>query len=177
MMKLRITITVSKVHDVGYRYLLLGGAMGLRLLGFDASNLTVGRNQVVDIVVDGKESQIEAFKEYIETNRPSGAKVSHINVSDYEGDVMRMTEYAQILTALQMLKAIPTILEIRDSTRKTEEISGRIEETGRNMEENTQAIPTMLDEVRGMRSDLTIDADWKRRMESDIKAIKAKIGI
>jgi hypothetical protein len=26
------------------------------------------------------------------------------------------------------------------------------------MEENTQAIPTMLDEVRGMRSDLTLDS-------------------
>ena len=110
MMKLRITITGPKVHDVGYRYLLLGGAMGLRLPGFDASNLTDGRNQVVDIVVDGKESQIEAFKKYIETNRPSGAEVSNISVSDYDGDVMRMAEYSQILTALQMLKAIPTIL-------------------------------------------------------------------
>ena len=166
MMKLRITITGPRVHDVGYRYLLLGGAMGLRLPGFDASNLTDGKNQVVDIVVDGKESQIEAFKEYVETNRPSGAEVSNINVSDYEGDVMRMAEYAQILTALQMLKAIPTILEIRDSTRmidettrRTEEKIGRIEETGRKMEENTQSIPTMLDEVRGIRSDLTIDAD------------------
>ena len=155
--------------------------MGLRLPGFDASNLTVGRNQVVDIVVDGKESQIEAFKEYIETNRPSGAEISNISVSDYDGDVMRMAEYSQILTALQMLKAIPTILEIRDSTRridetarKTEEKIGGIEETGRNMEENTQAIPTMLDEVRGMRLDQTLDSDWKRRMENDIKAIKAK---
>lgn len=177
MMKLRITITGPRVHDVGYRYLLLGGAMGLRLPGFDASNLTDGKNQVVDIVVDGKESQIKAFKKYIETNRPSGAEVSNINVSDYEGDVMRMAEYAQILTALQMLKAIPTILEIRDSTWMIDETTRKTEETGRKTEENTQAIPTMLDEVRGMRSDLTIDADWKRRMESDIKAIKAKIGI
>jgi acylphosphatase len=105
MMKLRITITGPKVHDVGYRYLLLGGAMGLRLQGFDANNLTDGKNQVVDIAVDGKESQIEAFKKYVETNRPSGAEVSNIGVSDYEGDVMRMTEYSQILTALLMLKA------------------------------------------------------------------------
>lgn len=52
-MKLKITITGPKVHDVGYRYLLLGGAMSLRLPGFDANNLTVGKNQVVDIVGKG----------------------------------------------------------------------------------------------------------------------------
>jgi acylphosphatase len=104
-MKLRITITGPKVHDVGYRYLLLGGAMGLRLPGFDANNLTDGENQVVDIAVEGKESQIEAFREYIEINRPSGAEVSNIKSSYYEGDVMRIAEYSQILTAMLMLKA------------------------------------------------------------------------
>jgi len=93
-MKLRITITGPRVHDVGYRYFLLGRAMGLRLPGFDASNLTDGKNQVVDIVIDGKESQVEAFKEYIENNKPSGAEVTSINISDYDGDVMPMAEYA-----------------------------------------------------------------------------------
>ena len=79
--------------------------MGLRLPGFDANSLTDGENQVVDIAVEGKESQIEAFREYVETNSPSGAEVSSISVSDYDGDVLRMAEYSQILTALLMLKA------------------------------------------------------------------------
>ena len=104
MMKLRITIIGPRVHDVGYRYFLLGGAMGLRLPGFDANNLTYGKNQVVDVAIDGKESQVEAFKEYIENNKPSGAEVSSITISDYDGDVMRMAEYAQVLTALLFLK-------------------------------------------------------------------------
>ncbi|MDM7913331.1 MAG: acylphosphatase [Methanotrichaceae archaeon] len=65
-MKLRITITGPKVHDVGYRYLLLGGAMGLRLPGFDANNFMYGKTQIVDIVVEGKEPQIAAFKKFIE---------------------------------------------------------------------------------------------------------------
>jgi acylphosphatase len=105
MMKLRITITGPRVHDVGYRYFLLGGAMRLRLPGFDASNLTDGKNQVVDIAIDGMESQVGAFREYLENNKPSGAEVSSITISDYDGDVMRMAEYAQVLTALLMLKA------------------------------------------------------------------------
>jgi hypothetical protein len=55
---------------------LTGGAMGLRLPGFDANSLIDGENLVFDIEVEGKESQIEAFREHLETNRPSGAEVS-----------------------------------------------------------------------------------------------------
>jgi len=51
------------------------------LQGFDANNLTDGNNQVVDIVIDGKESQVEAFKEYAETKKPSS-----ITISDYDGE-------------------------------------------------------------------------------------------
>jgi acylphosphatase len=184
MMKLRITITGPRVHDVGYRYFLLGRAMALRLPGFDASNLTDGKNQVVDIVIDGKESQVETFKEYAETKKPSGAEVTSIDISDYDGDVMRMAEYSQVLTAMQMLKAIPTMLEIRDSTRRidettrrTEEKIGGIEETSRKTEENTRTIPAIADGVRELRLDEILDVDGKKRMESDIKAIKEKIGI
>jgi aminopeptidase-like protein len=54
--------------------------MGLRLPEFDANNLTDGENQVVDIAVEGKEP-IEAFSEYKETNKPSGAEASNINAS------------------------------------------------------------------------------------------------
>jgi acylphosphatase len=169
---------------VGYRYFLLGRAMALRLPGFDASNLTDGKNQVVDIVIDGKESQVETFKEYAETKKPSGAEVTSIDISDYDGDVMRMAEYSQVLTAMQMLKAIPTMLEIRDSTRRidettrrTEEKIGGIEETSRKTEENTRTIPAIADGVRELRLDEILDVDGKKRMESDIKAIKEKIGI
>ncbi|GAB6265789.1 MAG: hypothetical protein STSR0001_12350 [Methanothrix sp.] len=87
-----------------------------------------GKNQVVDIVIDGKESQVEAFKEYAETKKRSGAEVSSITISDYDGDVMRMAEYSQVLTAMQMLKAIPTMLEIRDSTCGIDETTRRTEE-------------------------------------------------
>ena len=121
MMKLRITITGPRVHDVGYRYLLLGGAMGLHLPGFDASNLTDGKNQVVDIAIDGKESQVEAFKEYIKANKPSGAEVSSIKFSDYDGDVMRMAEYAQVLTALLLLKA-NSMMHSSDPSKGSNEI-------------------------------------------------------
>jgi acylphosphatase len=69
-MKLQIRIVGPKVHDVGYRYLLLGGAMGLRLSGFDANNLAKGNNQLVDVVVEGKDDQIKAYRTFVKTHKP-----------------------------------------------------------------------------------------------------------
>jgi acylphosphatase len=77
-MKLAIKITGPKVHDVGYRYLLLGGAMGLHLPGFDANYQKEGEDQVLDIVVEAKDGQIKAFRTFVEANQPSGAEVSDI---------------------------------------------------------------------------------------------------
>ncbi len=155
MAKMEIRISGPRVHDVGYRYLLLGGAMGPRLPGFDANNLIDGKNQIVDIVVEGKESQIDAFREFVENNKPADARVSDITASDYDGDVMRIAEYSQVLTATQMLKAIPVLLEIRDITSKTQN--------------NTEGI---LGEIHGLRGDLN------RRLagiEKDMDVVKLKL--
>ena len=99
---------------------------GLRLPGFDANNLTDGKNQIVDIVIEGKEHQFEKFREFVQTNKPSGARISNISTQDYDGDVMRIGEYSQAITAMQMLKAIPTLLEVHDNTRSTPEIPEEI---------------------------------------------------
>ena len=156
-MKLKITITGPKVHDVGYRYLLLGGAMSLRLPGFDANNLKEGISQVVDIVVEGKENQIRAFKEFVETNKPVNAKVSDITASDYDGDVMKIAEYSQVLTALQLLKAIPTMLEIQ---------------------KNTSVTPKILDEIKELREDIQPGYVTQfRQLQADVKDIKERLSM
>ncbi|KUG17267.1 hypothetical protein ASZ90_013052 [hydrocarbon metagenome] len=35
----------------------------------------------------------------------------------------------------------------------------------------------IIDEIRGLHREMTFDAGWRARIESDIQAIKAKIGI
>jgi acylphosphatase len=87
IVKLRIMITGPRVHDVGYRSLLLGYAMGLRLPGFDANNLREGKTQVVDVVVEGKESQVDAFKAFVEGNRPASSEVSNRRLDGIERDI------------------------------------------------------------------------------------------
>lgn len=156
-MKLRITITGPKVHDVGYRYLLLGGAMGLRIPGFYASNMTVLEKQVVEVLIEGRESQVKAFAEFIQNNRPSNARVSDISTLEYEDDVPRRSEYTQDITALQMLKAIPTILKI---------------------EENTKRIPYVADEIERVRDEIQPGlGEQIRQMQADIRALKDRAGM
>jgi acylphosphatase len=176
-MKLKITITGPKVHDVGYRYLLLGGAMGLRLPGFDANNLTDGKNQVVDIVVEGKETQIKAFKEFVENNKPINAKVADITASEYDGDVMRISEFSQVLTAMQMLKAIPTMLEIQKNTNLIPQIAENTKLIPQ-IAENTKSVPQILEEIKGLREDIQPGFAMQfRQMQVDIRAIKERLGM
>jgi len=141
--------------------------MGLRLPGFDANNLTEGKDQVLDIVVEGKDSQIEAFRTFVETHKPSSAEVSGISVFDYDGEVMRISEYSQVLTAMQMLKAIPTILEIAENTRLIPQIAN-----------NTKPTPKILEEIKGLRDDIQPGFAMQfRQVQVDVKAIKERLGM
>jgi acylphosphatase len=183
-MKLQIRIVGPKVHDVGYRYHLLGGAMGLRLPGFDANNLMEGNTQLVDVVVEGKDDRIKAYRTFVETSKPPNAVVSNITVSDYDGDVMKIAEYSQILTAMQMLKAIPTMMRIEQNTKLIPKIASNTEAILENTKpiskiasnteailentkpilkiasntgailENTKPTPQILEEIKGLREDI-----------------------
>jgi acylphosphatase len=172
--KLRITITGPKVHDVDYRYLLLGGAMGLRIPGFYATNLVELEKQMVEVLVEGKKPQVRAFMEFVQNNKPANARVSDITKSEYEEDVPRRSEYTQDITALQMLKAIPTILRIEESVKPIPQ-----------MAKNTDMIPPMakntekiLEEVKGLRDEIQPGlGEQLRQMQADIRALKDRTGM
>jgi acylphosphatase len=129
-MKLKVIITGPKVHDVGFRYFLMSNAIDLGLNGFRARNGMNGKEQEVIALVEGDEGSIADFRRLIEVQKPERSEISNIVFKDYEGDVMRAGEYAQICTALQLNKAIPILLKIQD---------------------NTNATPQILEEVKGLR--------------------------
>jgi acylphosphatase len=128
--KLKVIITGPKVHDVGFRYFLMSNAIDLGLNGFRARNGMNGKEQEVIALVEGDEGSIADFRRLIEVQKPERSEISNIVFKDYEGDVMRAGEYAQICTALQLNKAIPILLKIQD---------------------NTNATPQILEEVKGLR--------------------------
>lgn len=156
-MKLKVKITGSKVHDVGYRYFLMSNAIDQGLKGFHARNRMSGTGQEVIALVEGDEEAVADFKTIVKNRTPEHSEVSGVAFEDYDGDVMKVGEYAQVCTALQMNKAIPLLLKIQD---------------------NTSATPKILDEVKGLRDDIQPGYAMNfRQLQSDVRAIKERLGM
>lgn len=160
-MKLKVKIAGLKVHDVGYRYFLMSNAIDLGLKGFHARNRMSGEMQEVIALVEGDEETIADFKTLVETKKPEHSEVSSIAFEDHEGDIMKTESYAQICSAIQLNKAIPVLLEIRDSMNA--------------VRKNTADTPQILEEIKGMRED--IQPGYARQMQADVRAIKERLGM
>ena len=105
-MKLKVEITGPKVHDVGYRPFLTEIAICLGLRGFEAYYDEDGGRQVVVALLEGDEHRIAKFCDSAEKQRPQLAKVDEVRSEEYSGDVMPLWQFASIITASQMNKAI-----------------------------------------------------------------------
>jgi acylphosphatase len=197
IMKLQITISGPKVHDVGYRCFLMDKAMASRIKMFEAHNIEDEQEQQVMVLVDGGEKEVDAFRKLAQEKRPNRAIVSRIVVGTYEGDVMRVGEYAQFCTTIQLDKAIPVLLDIRDDLKElkgdvkelrddVKELKGDMKGTRENVKSLVDGQRILLegqketiDEIRGLRDDLAVhnNIEWQARIENDIRMIKSKIGI
>jgi acylphosphatase len=188
-MKLKIKIAGPKVHDVGYRYFLMSTAIDLGLRGFQARNRMSGKEQEVIALVDGDEEAITDFKAMVGAQKPEHAEISNITCVDYEGDVMRTGEYAQVCSAQQLNKAIPLLLDMRNDLKEMKGDIKAVRKTGdetlseiKAVRKNTDAIPRLeantnlvLEEIKGLRED--IQPGYAKQMQTDIRAIKERLGM
>ena len=120
-MKIKIKITGSKVHDVGYRPYLTELAISLALRGFEVYNDDEDGQQVVVALIEGDEQRITKFYNSTKTERPALARVDNVKSEDYAGDVMPSWHYAAMNTSSQMNKAIPLLLDMRDDLKALRE--------------------------------------------------------
>ena len=167
-MKLKIKITGPKVHEVGYRYFLMSNAIDMGLKGFHARNRTGEKVPEVIALVEGDEEAIADFKVLVETKRPEHSNVSSITFEDYQGDVMKTESYAQICSAIQLNKAIPVLLDMRDDMK---EMKGDMKAVRKTTE-------ATLEEIKGMREDIQPGYGMTlRQVQSDVRAIKERLGM
>jgi len=123
-MKLKITVTGPKAHDVDYRYHLLGLARSSKLKGFDAENQIEDGKQQVEVLVEGSEATIKKFGDIVQISKPHGAEISDISLSNYHEKVMKLAEYCgwciniQLNKGIQAIVGISQILERMDSRQE-----------------------------------------------------------
>jgi acylphosphatase len=103
-MKKRIIIRGKKVHEVGYRPLLLGIAESLEMERFFAENIFIDGTQAVEVLAEDEGDKVTVFLDLVEKRRPEGAEVEKIEVYDYNGSVMRAESYYRYLTSTQLSK-------------------------------------------------------------------------
>lgn len=164
-MKIKAVITGPMVQGVGYRLFLMQEAVAQGIERFTALNVS---DDTVVVLTEADETTISNFKEFISTRRPEHAQVSEVRIEDFKGRVMTLQEATILNTVEQMNKAIPILISM----------DGRMGRMDEKMETMVEKQDETVDEVRGLREDLgTIHADRMERMEKDIAAIKAKIGL
>ncbi len=202
-MKLKIKIVGPKVHDVGYRVFLLKHAMNMALPGLSTYNWDEDGHQEVIVLVDGDEARIKAFLKTIEKNKPELAEVSDVTHEPYDGDIGRTSEVAMFCSFVQLDKAIPLLLDMRDDLKEVKvdikevkvdikEMKGDIKEMKVDIKEmkedikevkaDTKAVRKTTDatlkEIKGMREDIQPGyATTLRHVQSDIRAIKEQLGM
>lgn len=112
-MKLKVTITGSKVQGVGYRPYLAELAMRLALRGFEVYNDDNG----VVVLLEGDDQRIKKFLDMASKEKPLLAKVDGVASEEYTGDIMPIWQFASINTATQMNKAVPILLEMSEDIK------------------------------------------------------------
>ena len=177
-MKLKVKIAGPKVHDVGYRVFLLRHAMNLALPGLSTYNWEEDGQQEVIALVEGDEARIKAFLQTVEKNKPELAEVSKVTFEDYDGDVGRTSEVAMLCSFVQLDKAIPLLLDMRDDLKAVRRNTDVIP----LVKTNTDAIPqvkantgAIIEEIKGLRDD--IQPGNARQMQADVRAIKERLGM
>lgn len=198
-MKLKITISGPKVHDVGYRPYLTELAMNSALRGFEVYNNEENGQQAVIALAEGDEQRVMRFYNSATSRRPQLAIVDTVKSEDYTGDVMPLWQYATMNTSSQINKAIPILLEMRDDMKEMKgdmkemkgdikEMKGDIKEMKSDVKEmksdlkavkkNTDAIPQVLEEIKELRAELQPGFSIQfRQVQADIRAIKERLGM
>jgi len=195
-MKLKIKIAGPKVHDVGYRVFLLKHAMNTAIPGLSTYNWDEDGQQEVIALAEGDEARIKAFLTAIEKSKPEMAEVSKITSEPFDGEVGRTSEIAMLCSFVQLDKAIPLLLDIRNDMKEMKgdikEIKGDMKEMKGDMNEMKGDMKEMksdvkavrktteetLEEIKDIRGDIQPGYGMTlRQVQSDIKAIKERLGM
>jgi len=136
-----------------------------------------GQQEVIALV-EGDEARIAAFRQMVEKNKPELAEVSKVTSEDYNGEVGRASEVAMFCSFVQLDKAIPLLLDMRDDLKAVRKNTDTIPQISEDMKAVRKTTDATLDEIKGMREDIQPGyATHFRQVQADIRAIKERLGM
>ncbi|MCD4815804.1 MAG: hypothetical protein K8R06_05310 [Methanosarcinales archaeon] len=118
-MKLKFILKGKKVHEVGYRVLLLNKAMSLGVDNFNTFNTFIDGVQIVIAIIDTDIESIEEFKGFVNMTTPEGAKLDEISVDEYTNTVPPIERCMQAFQMEHWGKSIPILLKMLDNQDQT----------------------------------------------------------
>ncbi|ODS36881.1 MAG: hypothetical protein A7316_02250 [Candidatus Altiarchaeales archaeon WOR_SM1_86-2] len=106
MVKKRISIKGEKIHDVGYRLLLMNLAADLGIENFNAKNVKKDGKEAVEVLIDASGENVSKFFDLVneEENQPEHAKVDSVDIGDYDGWVGTLDSFRSGFMAFQQQK-------------------------------------------------------------------------
>ncbi|KCZ70800.1 acylphosphatase [Candidatus Methanoperedens nitroreducens] len=177
MQKLKVKITGSKVHDVGYRVFLVNKALSLGVDSFNAFNTYFDGTQTVIAIIEANDEAIEEFKNYVTDFRPKEAIMENISFEDYRNTVPPIERVMQSFQMEQWGKGIPILLQISE---KLDNNTSILKENTSILKENTSILNDFKNETNENLNRLTNimtkhDVDSQERIANltvEISAIK-----
>jgi hypothetical protein len=114
MQKLKFKIIGSKVHNVGYRVLLVNKVLSMGVNNFNVFNTHFNKTQGIIALIEANDENIEEFKNYVAEFKPEEAIVENTSFEKYNNTVPPIERVMQSFQMEQWGKGIPILMKIAD---------------------------------------------------------------
>jgi len=187
MQKLKFKINGSKVHNVGYRVLLVNKVLSMGVNNFNIFNTFLNKTQAIIVLIEANDEAIEEFKNYVTEFKPEEAIVENISFEEYNNTVPPIERVMQSFQMEQWGKGIPILMKIaekldtntsilKENTSILKENTSLLKENTSLLKENTSVLKDFKSETNNNLGDLKgimekHDVDASERISSIKKEI------
>jgi len=172
-MKLKVIITGSKVHGVGYRVMLVNKALSLGVSNFNVFNTFRDRTQAVIAVIEGDEEVLEEFKSFSSNVKPDEAEVNNISFEDYRNTVPPIERCMQAFQMEQWGKGIPILSKMLEKQDMTIDVLKSVKEDTAQIRQDTTQIRQDTTQIRQDTTQIRHDTSQIPRIVENTSIIPA----
>lgn len=177
MQKLKAIITGSKVHDVGYRVLLVNKALSFGVNNFNTFNTYLNGTQAVIAIIEADDETIEEFKNFITNFTPKEAIVENISFEEYKNTVPPIERVMQAFQMEQWGKGIPILLQMLDKQDVTIQILRNVSGDLSSVKEDTSDMKATLSRMETKQDSMLEKQDLMlEKQDTEISLLQAVNG-